>query len=134
MTDQIGGVEIEILSVFRLNRRVISLSGDLSTESNRTELEELFRDSESGGMGHIIPGGPPLVEDYTDDERYIQFCIFDSDRIKDGWYLLQGFQKGEDVTSLYPYTVKLFFYGTMADVKPGFAITDVDEISNDWGI
>ena len=138
MVDTIGSTDLHMVEGPAVtNKRNSTVTGHYDSAAERLELEELFRDSETGIAIHTFGGGRPLVEDQTEIERYIQFCLFgSSDRMLDGWYALRGFDKGIDneVAELYPWTIGLFFIGTLAEYLPGYDVTSIGKITNDWGI
>ncbi len=134
MTDQLGSVDLNIIYKFTQTKRALSIVGHHDTINAREVLEELCYDAEYSTAIHKIWGREPKVEDYTDNDRYIQFLTTDNTRIKDGWYLIVDFKKGEAQEAIFPWALKLLFIGTEGFLRRGFELTSFTEETNDWGI
>ena len=137
MTDILAGIDLHMVETYSQRGRALTISGHHDAEASRQAFEELFQDCESGCVLHLIPGGAPIAEDLSEDERYTQFLYVPSQsKVITGFYQLRGFSKGEDdyLTVLYAWQMQLQFIGTTATYTRGFDVSDVDELTSDWVI
>ena len=135
MADKIGSIDLHMVEAMTVGARRVKITGHHDTYWQRQELEEMFTDAEMNIAIHIIPGGDPEIEDMTDNERFTQWCIFDSSRLKDGFYALQRFDKGiDDELGIFSWAVEIFLMGSELKYKRGQDYGTFTEVTNDWGI
>jgi len=135
MTDCIGPVTIYKIGTFSKNDNIIVLSGFFQTRHELDGLADIFRKSPYGSALNTVIGGLQKGHDLTKDRRLTQYCMFDSDKLLDGYYLLREFHFVPDQYERhYPFRCELFFLGSKGFYKKGFETEDLDSESNDWSI
>jgi len=134
MTNYLGPVILDhVQNVASLADNTLILSGYYANRISLDELRELFRAAPDNAVIISVPGGIQRGDDLTSDLRLTWRCLFDSDKIVDGWYLLARFRYAPDeFSNYYPWRVELFFLGTAGIWKEGFGTEDLEAESNDW--
>lgn len=113
----------------------VSITGFFSSRLKYDELRELFRKAPNGVAINTFLGGHETGFDKTDDSVLTQYCIFDDDYIKDGWYMLLGAgYTPEKYQSYFPFNATLLFLGGQGTIQLGFSAYLLDEETNDWGL
>ena len=136
MTNLLGSVVLSnIENAASLADNVLVLSGYFSTRVDLDELRELFRSAADNGAVNTVVGGVQKFFDLTSDRRLTCYCLFDSDKIVDGWYGLRRFRYAPgEFGGHYPWSVELFFLGSDGFYQRGYDVEDLAEESNDWGL
>lgn len=136
MANYIGPVVLEAIRAFVREDNTVTLSGWFTSRGKLDGLAELFRRAPEGSAINTVLGGIQKGFDLTSDNRLTQYCLFDDERLVDGWYLLRRFryEPRQDTSAVYPFMVEMFFLGTSAEYQPGYDIQDLEEVENDWGI
>ena len=122
-------------SAARLSDNALVLGGYFSSRAALDGLRELFRRAPDNTSVKTVVGGREQGYDLTDDHGLTAYCLFDSDRIPDGWYLLRALRYVPDeYAGHYPFSAELFFLGTDGFWQRGYDVEDLTEESNDWSL
>ncbi len=134
MTDSIGAVELLMVEMggYSMRDRALSLQGYFASRVLWNQLNEMFALSKQAIINQLM-GGRYIYNDLTEAERNVQYCLFDSDRALNGFYVLRGF--GFSATQMpthYPWRATLFFIGTNSIRQRGYAFLNMEDKANDW--
>lgn len=135
MTDKIGIFELNIIREMSRSGNVVSLESYFSTEAEFRSWEEYCRKTPGNVSVHTLLGGRQVGVDITDGSVLTHYCTFDSDKLKDGWYMILSMDsRGEHMPSYFPFTVQLLFLGSTAQYMDGYSVYGLEEVTNDWSI
>lgn len=138
MTNKIGALEIPYLTrppTVSLSGNILKVSGYFATRAELAQLQEMCRKAEGGTSIHTFVGGIQTGFDCTEGSVLTQYCEFDADHIKDGYYLIRSLNINfENYPSHYPFSLELMFLGTPDYLQAGYSVYGLEEIENSWGI
>ncbi|MHA1613234.1 MAG: hypothetical protein ACTSYJ_00130 [Candidatus Thorarchaeota archaeon] len=133
MADLIGPVQIDAISSFSLRGNIVVISGWQTSKVKLESLAELFRKAPENSAIQTVMGGVQRGYDLTDDSLLTWRCLFDDARLRDGYYLLRNFRyTASRVSNHYPFWIEIFFLG--GNLQPGYLLTDLESVTNDWNI
>lgn len=138
MVNKIGALELPNISGVpsaSISGNTLNFDGYFETRIELTQLQEMFRKAEGGTTIHTLIGGNQIGFDTTEGAVLTQYCEFDADHIKNGYYLLRSLNCNfEQYDSYYPFSITLFFLGTTSYMQSGFMVYGLEEVDNDWNI
>jgi len=136
MADTIGPLTPNRVSGFVKNGRRITVLGDMASEGDYKELEELCRDADVNFALYRIRGGKTKGEDLTTDSLYTVYCTFDDPSVPDGWYIITGpVKRREDAVVMWFFEVPLFLFSeNEAIFGGGLTLKDLSTLTNDWDL
>lgn len=134
LADQIGPVTLDNVqdATYSKNIRNVSLRGFFDSRVKWNQLNELFALSEQAVVNQKL-GGRYVYVDLTEGERNVQYCLFDHDKALDGWYVLKAHRYDSTQFNVHwPWAISLFFLGTDAIRQRGYALQNLEDLTNDW--
>ena len=134
MADLIGAVELEAYDVYSIGDRTVTLQGFYSSRVTWNQINELFALSKQAVIKQIL-GGRYVYTDLTEEERNVQYCLFDHDKSLDGWYILRGFRyNASQFYNHWGWMLSMFFIGTDAIRQRGYYMMNLEDEDNDWEV
>lgn len=135
MTDKIGLFELYTVREMSRTANMFTLESYFRTEVEFRQFEEFCRKATGNVTVHNLLGGQQIGVDITDGSVLTQYCEFDSDKLKDGWYMIVAMDsRAEHKHNFWPFTIKLLFLGTRQLYQDGYSVYMLGEVDNDWGI
>lgn len=134
MVNKIGGIDLDMVEMggYNVRDRTLALKGYFNTRVKWNQLNEMFALCKQAVINQLM-GDRYIYYDLTEGERNVMYCMFDSDKAMNGFYVLRGFGFGAtQMPTHYPWAASLFFIGTDAIRQRGYALQKLEDLTNDW--
>lgn len=135
MANKIGALTFGIVAIppVSLSGNSLRLEGYFSEREDLLQLQEMFRKAEGGTVTYTTIGGTVMGYDLTEGSVLTQYCEFDIEHLRDGYYLLRSLDCNfRQLPEYFPFSIELLFLGSTALLQESLQIYQLEELTNDW--